>query len=202
MVFFASRSDSIKQKVVRALNAAAITPETAWEQFAANIRNRAHQYREDVDSGAEAAGFIDVDGQMTELGFRFLNACERTRSANNPQPIAILRRALLVEGDLLAFLHYVHSISDQAFRRDELRFVDRDQMRFQSFEYRVHLLDELSETLQVAARSRRRPGRQRPPLEGEFITLRHLGLVGNFRIGIGLEINWPAVYGAIEMGLS
>ena len=35
------------------------------------------------------------------------------------------------------------------------------------------------------------------PLEAEFITMRKLGLVGSIRMGIGLEINWPAVHAAL-----
>ena len=198
IVFFAARADSIKQRLARDVSRG-MAEENAWDAFAKNIRERAHQYREDIDSGAEAAGFIDSDGRMTELGFRFLSTCDRAGGANNPQPIAILRRALLVEGGLLALLHYVHAISEDAFRADVRRFADQTQLRFQSVPYREFVFAQLADKLRVAARSALRSGsRRRPPLEGELITLRHLGLVGGFRLGVGLEIKWPAVFGAVE----
>ena len=204
VVFFA-RAGSSKALIFEDLLAKRITADRAWERYAKNIRGRAHQFREDVDSGAEAAGFIDADGRLTDLGFRFVTVCDRAQSANSPGPLAILRWALLTNGGFLALLHYIHSISDKVFRDDQFRFVrwlegNRMQGRaqFQSVDYRNFLLTELSETLRVAGRSAQRGGRARPALEGEFITMRKLGLVGNFRLGLGLEINWPAVHDALE----
>ena len=206
MVFFA-RAGTSKAKICSQLIDQKISAGQAWESYAQNIKERAHQFREDVDSCAEAAGFIDADGRLTDLGFRFVTACDRAQSANSPQPLAILRWALLTNGGFLPLLHYIHSISDQAFRADQLRFVrvpDATQLRerpqFQSVEYRHFLFDELANTLRVAGRSAQRGGRARPPLEGEFITMRKLGLIGNFRLGVGLEINWPAVHEALDAG--
>ena len=202
MVFFGARADSIKQRLAGELTAGTTVEADAWVAFARNIKRRAHSFCVDVEAGLRAIGFIDADGRMTPLGFRFLSSCERAGGANNPQPRAILRWALLTHGDFLALLHYVHAISDEVFRRNEFSFVDRTatRPRFNSRAYRDHLIDELAGTLRVAATSARRPGRRRPPLEGEFITLRKLDLVQGFRPGVGLEINWAAVHGALEAG--
>lgn len=210
-VFFA-RADGIKQKIVTALNAGKLSQASAWQSFAENIHKRAHQFREDLDSSLEAAGFLSADGEPTQLGFHFVTECNRSRSANAPKPLAILRWAFLTKGGMLAFLHYVHSISDLLFRAAPLQFVQFRKRRsksskavctssFDSTSYRDHLATELTDNLHVAARSALRGGRKRPPLEAEFITLRHLGLVRRFRAGVGLEINWPAVHDALDLDL-
>ncbi len=43
-----------------------------------------------------------------------------------------------------------------------------------------------------------RGGHSRNPFQGEFAILRHLKIVEDFRIGVGLEINWPEIQEAIQ----
>ncbi len=201
MVFFARRG-TVKSSYVNEINAGTLSEAEAWIKFAKNIRDRAHQFREDIDSGAEAVGFVDRDGRLTDSGFRYLTVCDRAGFSDAPQALQLLRQALLAEGAYLALLHYIHSISEQCFEGNPLEFsslrADGISRNFESVPYRNHLIDELTNNLRVAGSSRTRGGRARPPLEAEFITLRKLGLIGGFRVGLGLEINWPAVHNALD----
>lgn len=90
------------------LNEEDITEDTAWEIFATNIHNRAHSYREDIDSSLEHLGFLQEDGKPIELGYKFVDACERGGDSASGTPKLILGSTLLKNGGLAAFLHYIY----------------------------------------------------------------------------------------------
>jgi hypothetical protein len=196
-VFFASKGDSIKIRLVKSLNGGAITEAEAWRRFAINIHKRAHSYREDVDSGLDHLGLLDIDGRPTSLGYSFVDACERGGDANSGTPKRILGKALLTNGQIEAFLHYVYKLSESKFENGSLPFSTYDKTtrrhKFEIGKYLEWLEDSLCDDLKVLRKVSARGGKARRPLQGELTILRNFGYVSNFRPGVGLVINWPKV---------
>jgi hypothetical protein len=210
-VFFARPGSARRSKpqLVEDVNSGLIDYDTAWDKFAGSINARAHSHREDIDSGLEAIGMLGADGRLTDVGFRYVTACKRAGdNANAPGPLSVLRSVILSEGGFSSLLHYIYALSDRLFSVDPTSFASMScgtrEIEFQSVPYRAWLADLLVNELRVANSSSLRGGRARPPLEAELILLRKLGLVKNWRIGVGIEISWPAVHSALELaaGLS
>jgi hypothetical protein len=200
MVMFASRRDSIKSRLIAELNAGAITEDEAWERYARNIRSRAHSYREDIDSGLEHIGMLDTDGKPTELGYRFIDLGERTAAPHLGLAKAILGAAILKNGDMISLLHYIHRLSEARFRANPLAFAN-PRNRLERRDYRLWLEDALANNLRVLHKVSARGGVVRQPLQAELTLLRQFGFVSDFRISVGLEINWPVVQEALDVGL-
>jgi len=102
-IFFGGRSDSVKNKIVKKLNQGSIDEVLAWQEFAVNIHDRAHSYREDIDSGLEHLGLIDADGKPSEIGYQFVDACERSNDCFSGKPKLILGTSLLKKGRVISF---------------------------------------------------------------------------------------------------
>lgn len=196
MKFFSGKANSIKNRLVANLNAGRTTEDAAWEVFAGNVRRRAHSFREDVDSGLEGMGLLESDGRPTDLGYRFVDACERTGDPHAGTPRAMLGAALIKNGELGAFLHYVYKLSEDRFRANPLEF--STGTRFNSEDYLGWIEDELADSLRVMRKVAARGGVARRPFQAELAILRKFDFVSNFRIGVGLEVNWPAVQDAIS----
>ena len=181
--FFDARRDSIKNDMVDKLNAGTISQDMAWEKLAGKFHNRAHSYREDIDSGLEKMGFIDQAGRLTDEGYRFLDACEKASDPNSGVPKALMARALLDKGGLGTFLHYVHKLSDEIFSSDPLKFSTPASSRssgplaFDQGSYLAWLEDNLANRLHVLRKVSLRGGTQRKPFQAELAVLRSLGLV-------------------------
>lgn len=202
-MFFAGRADSIKNRLAHQMNQNALGENAAFDSLVTNYRNRAHSYREDIDSGAEHLGFVDGEGRLTEDGYRFVDACERTGDPNNGLPRALFMSAVLRDGGLGAFLHYVYRLSEERFSIDALAFVDAANGRFDSKSYLRWVEDEMAQKLRVIKKVAPRGGAARAPFQAELALLRGLGIVGSrFRIGVGLVINWPEFQDALEFGRS
>jgi hypothetical protein len=200
-VFFSSKSDSIKNKIIKQLNDGIISENEAWEIFAKNIHDRAHSYREDIDSGLEHLGLIDSDGKPSDNGYKFVDACERTNDCHSGKPWLILGSSILQEGSLAAFLHYIYKVSEKKFKTDPLAFTSIDKKKELQFDQKAYLLflrNELANTLHVMNTATVRGGATRQPFQGEFAILRKFDFVSKFRIGVGLEINWPLVQEFLE----
>lgn len=202
--FFAGRSDSIKNKLISKLNAGQITKSEAWQQYAQKVRNRAHSYREDVDSGLEHLGFLTEDGRPTSLGYRFVDACERTDDPYSGTARALMGASILKNGGLDAFLHYVFRLSESKFSANALEFSSRSGRgrRFDRTAYLSWLQDELANNLSVMRTVSQRGGVTRQPFQAELAILRAYDFVGGFRVGLGLEINWPGVQEALEVEIN
>ena len=190
---FGKRSDSIKRILVEKLNSEEITEDDAWEEFAENIHSRAHSFRETIDSGLEAIGFIDSHGKPTYLGHQFIQAYERQmhKLANS-----ILQHAFLKKGMYGALLHYIFRLSEDRFSRDRLSFYKDN--KFQRNDYLDWLGNSLHE-MHVLHMASSRGGQTRRRLQAERSIMKQIGLVtGEVRPGVGMVINWPKVNEALE----
>ena len=201
--FFAGRKDSIKNKMAAALNDATKNEDTALEELVRNYSSRAHSYREDIDSGCEHLGFVDSNGRLTDSGYRFVDACERYGNPNEGLPRAIFLTALLGEGSLGAFLHYIYRLSEERFSANPLAFTIRAARagaapEFQSDAYLEWLEGEMANKLHVIRKVSLRGGVARRPFQAELAVLRSLGIVSSkFRVGVGIVINWPEYQEAV-----
>lgn len=203
--FFVGKSNSIKNKMVAALNAGNIGADAALDTLVQNYHNRAHSYREDIDSGAEHLGFVNSDGRLTDEGYRFVDACERTGDPNNGLPKAIFLSAVLREGGLGAFLHYVYRLSEEAFSANPFAFSMQRNGRtvIDIATYLQWIEQQMADRLHVIRKVAARGGVARKPFQAELALLRNLGIVGSgFRPGVGMIINWPAFQDALEFGRS
>ena len=80
---FEGRADGLKELIVEELNAGTITEAEGWEQLATGIhrpdrqnkqgvRDRAHSYREDLDSSLAQLKWIDEAGRPTDYAFHYM----------------------------------------------------------------------------------------------------------------------------------
>lgn len=190
---FGPRSDSTKVRLVEKLNNGEITEDDAWVEFARKIHSRAHSFRETIDSGLDAFGFVDNDGRPTYIGYQFISAYEKGRHnlVND-----ILRHALLGKGRYGTLLHYVFKLSEDKFGKNPFSFYKDD--KFQSDEYLGWLEESLHE-MHVLRKVSSRGGVRRRPLQAERTIMKQIGLVsGELRPGVGMVINWPKVHEALE----
>ena len=201
------RSDSIKQKLVAELNKGNISVEKAWEKYAENVRRYAHSLREVIDSGLEHIGFVSSNGDLTELGYKYVDACERENSPFGILPMQILRAAFLQNGQYAAFLHYIFKLSEEIFEQNLYAFtkIEKKQRVFDKDLYLGWLKDYFSTNLHVLQESSERNGGTRKPLQAEIGYLNMLGLVRSdprghaaFKIGSGLCIDWPQVQTSLQ----
>lgn len=198
--FFFGRTDSIKNRLVRELNAGSITLDEAHDELVTNYFRRAHSYREDIDSGCEHLGFVDSDGRLTDEGYKFVDACERYGTPNEGLPRAYFLNAVLGEGALGAFLHYIYRLSEERFAVDPLAFTARGRggLQFQHDDYLHWVEQEMANRLHVIRKVSLRGGARRRPFQAELALLRNLGIVGEYRIGVGLVVNWPELQDALH----
>jgi len=203
-MFFSGRRDSIKQILTNELNNGTSSEDDAWDRFATNIRSRAHSYREDIDSGLAHLGFIESDGKPSELGYRYVDICERTNDCFSGTPKYILGAAILKNGSLGALLHYFYKLSESKFGSEPLAFSETTAggtLRFQNAPYLNWIRDELANNLNVMNTASIRGGTARSAFQGELAILRKFGFVSRFRIGLGLEINWPQVQEYLDFNI-
>ena len=204
---FAGRTDSIKVKCVEKLNAddSPAARDKVWREYAERIRKYSHSYREVIDSGLDHIGFVGPDGNLTDLGYRYVEACERYDSTGAGTPLEILRGAFLQNGKFAALLHYVYKYSEERFHADYLSFTkSKDgKLMFDKDAYIDWLDDIFVNTLHISKKTTQRAGGTRRPLQAELSYLNKLGLVNSyngkvdFRIGVGLSIDWPQVQNSI-----
>lgn len=194
--FFVGRTDSIKNKLCTSLISGEINENNAWVEYAKNIRKRAHSYREDIDSGLAAFGLLESDGKPSELGYKFVDAVERYETWDTSIPKTILGYGLLVNANFLSLLHYTYRLTEDIMRTDNFSFTQDN--RFNSRDYLNWLRERLSTDLCVMRTVSSRGGQARVPFQAELAILRQYNFVKNFRVGAGLEINWPLIHETIK----
>ncbi len=205
---FSGRVDSIKDKLVDKLNKGTITEDDAWEEYARKVRKDAHSYREVIDSGLYHMGFLSPNGDLTDLGYKYVDACERSNSAYQILPMEILRGAVLQNGQFAALLHYIFKLSEEKFDDDLYAFStisDNGKHSFVQQDYLRWLLDYFANTLHIVQKSSLRAGGTRQPFQAEMSFMNKLGLVRAnssgrtiYRVGSGLSINWPQVETSLQ----
>ena len=190
------RTDSPKNKAVANLNDGTYTEAQAWEFYARKTRSRAHSYREDIDSGMAGIGFLSDDGRLTDLGYQFVDSCERTGNPNGGIALEIFGSSILQNGQLGAFLYYIYKLSEKKFKDNPLAFTTATANGSYSFnqrEYKMWLEECFQNELFIIRKVSARGGQARKPFQAEMAILRGLGYIKDFRLGVGLEINWPKV---------
>jgi hypothetical protein len=149
-------------------------------------------------------GLIDADGKPSEVGYKYVDACERSNDCFNGKANLIMGASILKEGSLAAFLHYIYKVSEKKFKSDSLAFTStnaRGRLIFDKSSYLAFVHNELANTLNVMNTANLRGGASRKPFQGEFAILRKFDFVGSFRVGVGLEINWPLIQEFLEYNL-
>jgi hypothetical protein len=204
--WFAGRKDSIKNVVVHGLNSGALTEDGARDLFVKNLAERAHSIREDLDSGLAHFGLLGPDDRPTDLGYRYVDLCERA-GADSEAAKELFAEILLQEGRLGAFLHYVYRLSSEAFASDPLRWATPPARpglvwRFDDRAYLEHIESEMANRLKVLRKVSPRGGTARSPFQAELALLRRYGFVRRkSRVGIGMDIDWVRVQEASAVAL-
>ena len=115
------------------LNTGVITEDQAWEYFALGFRrpgmqrkqgvrgDRAHSYREDVDSSLLQLEWVDVDGYPTDRGHKFMSIWSDTVGRTRP-PASSTSAPLIQTGRYASFLHYIARLSERTFADDPLAY--------------------------------------------------------------------------------
>ncbi|MBU1345725.1 MAG: hypothetical protein KKA16_02105 [Alphaproteobacteria bacterium] len=189
---FEGRSNGLKESIAAELNAGAISEPEAWELFITGfavpgkqnkqgVRERAHSYREDVDSALGKLEWIDADGMPTDRGYRYSAICERFGGAGSVAAVDYVRATLLQAGHYGSFIHYVHRLSERIFSADPLAFTRyiSGVPRFTEdsyWEYLAVIEDEMVNNLRVMRKvsTRARP-RTRTTFQVELTLLRNYG---------------------------
>lgn len=205
---FSGRTDSIKSKLVKALNDGDMTEDEVWEEYAKKVRKDAHSYREVIDSGLYHIGFLSPNGDLTELGYKYVDACERSNSAYASLPMEILRGAFLHNGQFAALLHYIFKLSEELFDNDLYAFTTEKangQRTFLQNDYLNWLMEYFVDTLHIVQKSSLRAGGTRKPLQAEISFMKKLGLIRSnakghvaYRIGTGVCVDWPQVETSLQ----
>lgn len=216
---FEGRANSLKNCIANQLNQGLINEDQGWDAFVRGlprnggqtqgVHQRAHSYREDLDSALLQLALIEPDGHPTDAGYHYTALCERFGGANSTAAKEFIGAVLLQNGGYGAFLHYVHRWSEQRFAADPLAFTEMQDGRpvFSEDSY-WNYLGELSDYLAVGLQVMRRVGtrarpRIRTPFQVELTLLRRYGFVDHkrYRLGIGLPIDWIKVQEAMALQL-
>jgi hypothetical protein len=211
-VLFCGRNDSIRRKLVEALNAGSICEADAWKEYAAHIggsrlpgatnRGRAHSYREDIDSLIGGLEFIDAQGYPTPLGHRFLTECIRSDAPSAGTAKMLFGAALLRNGNFGALAHFIYRLSEKRFADDPLAFSALDargNLAINRVDYTEWLWKSLSEDMGVLRTTSSRSGGTRGKLLDEVAAMKFFGFVSEgYRVAVGLPLNWSAIQQSLD----
>lgn len=176
-----------------------ITEDTAWEIYAKKIASVAHSYREDIDSGLYQMELIDAEGDLTDYGYKYVNACEKsTLGAYDEIPMTILRGATLLLGQYDVFLSTFFKYSNNHFAANFDAFTKKvgSKTKFDNKAYLNWMNDIFVNDLHMLKTTTLRAGGTRQPFQAEMAYLKNLDLIDKgkpYKIGTGLSINWPQV---------
>lgn len=216
------RASSLKETIAGMLNRGEISEPRGWELFVGGIRatdggqnkqgvrDRAHSYREDIDSALAQLQWIEHDGIPTDQGYRYMTICERYGGANSQAAMDYMGATLIQTGRYASFLHYIHRLSERKFAADPLAYTrtgpdGKPVFSEESYwEYLQDLETQLSDELRVMRKvsGRARP-RVRTTFQVELTLLRNYGFVSaaRHRLGVGVPIDWEQVVQALNVEL-
>lgn len=216
------RANGLKETIVAMLNCGEINEARGWELFIGGIqatgdgqnkqgvRDRAHSYREDIDSALAQLQWIEHDGIPTDQGYRYMTICERYGGANSQAAIDYMGATLIQTGRYASFLHYIHRLSERKFAEDPLAYTrigptgrpvfNEDSYREYLQDIETKLADELRVLRKVSGRAR---PRVRTAFQVELTLLRNYGFVSaaRHRLGVGVPIDWEQVVQALNVEL-
>jgi hypothetical protein len=221
-VLWEGRISGLKETIVGMLNREEITESEGWDLFIGGIkttgagqnkqgvRDRAHSYREDIDSSLAQLSWIEVDGLPTDQGYRYMTICERYGGANSSAAIDYTGATLIQTGRYASFLHYLHRLSERKFAEDPLAYTrtgagGRPVFNEDSYwEYLQDIETKMTTELRVMRKvsGRARP-RVRTTFQAELTLLRNYGFVSEarHRLGVGVPIDWEQVVQALNVEL-
>ena len=216
------RANGLKETIAGLLNRAEIDEARGWELFIGGIsaeaggqnkqgvRDRAHSYREDIDSAIAQLQWIERDGLPTDQGYRYMTICERYGGANAQAAIDYMGATLIQTGRYASFLHYIYRLSERKFAEDPLAYTrtgpdGRPIFNEDSYwEYLQDIETKLADELRVMRKvsGRARP-RVRTTFQVELTLLRNYGFVSpsRHRLGVGVPIDWEQVVQALNVEL-
>jgi hypothetical protein len=216
------RVSSLKETIAGMLNRGEIDEARGWEAFVGGItatgggqnkqgvRDRAHSYREDIDSALAQLRWIEDDGLPTDQGYRFMTICERYGGANSRAAIDYMGATLIQTGRYASFLHYINRLSERKFAENPLAYTKPGSNGTPVFtedsywEYLQDLEAKLTDELRVMRKvsGRARP-RVRTTFQVELTLLRNYGFVSStrHRLGVGIPIDWEQVVQALNVDL-
>lgn len=216
------RVNGLKESIAALLNSGAIDKSRGWELFIGGIsagvggqnkqgvRDRAHSYREDIDSALAQLQWIEHDGLPTDQGYRYMTICERYGGANSQAAIDYTGATLIQTGRYASFLHYIHRLSERKFEEDPLAYTrlgpdGRPVFNEDSYwEYLQDIETKMANELRVLRKvsGRARP-RARTTFQVELTLLRNYGFVSpaRHRLGVGVPIDWEQVVQALNVEL-
>ena len=221
-ILWEGRTNGLKETISAMLNDGEITEDEGWELFLAGIkstgsgqnkqgvRERAHSYREDIDSALAQLQWIEVDGLPTDQGYRYMTICERYGGANSSAAKDYMGATLIQTGRYASFLHYIHRLSERKFAEDPLAYTrkapgGRPVFNEDSYwEYLQEIEAKMTNELRVM---RKVSGRDRPRVrttfQVELTLLRNYGFVSEsrHRLGVGIPIDWEQVVQALNVEL-
>lgn len=221
-VLWEGRANGLKETIASMLNQGTINEARAWELFVSGIkitdggqnkqgiRERAHSYREDIDSSLAQLQWIDDDGRPTDQGYRYMTICERYGGANSQAAKDYMGATLIQTGRYASFLHYVHRLSEQKFAANPLAYtrVGSDQRPVFNEDSYWEYLQDIEEKMTSELRVMRKvSGRARPRIrttfQAELTLLRNYGFVSpaRHRLGVGIPIDWEQVVQALNVEL-
>ncbi|MDM1758772.1 hypothetical protein HX127_14645 [Acinetobacter sp. 256-1] len=197
---------SIKQVLVRELNNNNISEEDALVEYLGKVKKEAHSYREVMDSGLFHLNFIDSLGNLTRLGYAFVDEADKGGSVFSPISMQILRGASLLYGNYLLFFHHIHELSEKKFNHDVYSFTkskSNGHRTFNNKEYRKYLYTKMDQELALILVGTKRTDNvnNREPFQAEIPYLKKLNLINSndpYRIGLGFCINWPLIHESID----
>lgn len=221
-VLWEGRVNGLKESICSLLNAGIITEDKGWELFIGGIktngtgqnkqgvRDRAHSYREDIDSSLAQIGWIEVDGRPTDQGYRYMTICERYGGANSNAAKDYMGATLIQTGRYASFLHYVHRLSERKFAENPLAYTRagaNGNPIFNEESYWEYLQDVEGKMMNDLRVIRKVSGRSRPRVrttfQAELTLLRNYGFVSEsrHRLGVGIPIDWEQVVQALNVEL-
>ncbi len=188
-----------KKRIVAKLNSGSITEDDAWEEFAKNIKSRAHSYRIDIEAFVYGIGFTSQDGRLSQLGYIYVNSSKG--DAFDDITKRIFAGACLNNGNINVFLQFLHSVTEEKLKNNSLEWATAKLdskgnvigYLFDDKKYCSDVEDEFK-NLHIIKKVSKRTGTRRPPLKAELTLLKQIGVTdGKYRVGAGLPIEWSEV---------